>query len=195
VPRKVRLTLTCLVVLAVSVAVAAMIRGSGDDDEPGSADGSIGTAVTEPAPSPVGGAGDSEYTDFGTDTTDQAGGDQPAPAGSAPGVWWRPGRGESSPSLVWVFNPATNSGYQREYRPTGIDGPFQSQHLFTYDPGDSGVRLSFLSVTSANPHDEVLTSLDYDSSDGVLRVDRDGSSESWFGCTSSEMPALASVLC
>jgi hypothetical protein len=94
-----------------------------------------------------------------------------------------------------VFDPSTNSGYQNEYQPIGIDGPVQYRHTFTFGAVGSGVRLTFLSVTSTTLHDEDLTSLSYDSSDGVLRVDRDGSSESWFGCSSGEMPPLAAALC
>lgn len=191
--RKVRLTMTGLVVLAMGVAIVWASTGS-DDHEDESAKASIGTALTEPAPAPDSYVGTGSDMDSNT-SDDSAGGDQPAPAGSSPGVWWRPGRAGVSPSLLWVFNPSTNSGYQKEYQPTGIDGPLYYQHTFTYYSTDSGVRLSFLSVTSVNAHDEDLTSMDYDSSDGVLRVDRDGGSESWFGCSSTEMPAVAAVLC
>jgi len=121
--------------------------------------------------------------------------EQPAPAGSATGVWWRPGEDEFSPSQLWVFDPSTGTGYQKEYQPTGIDGPFQYQRTFRYRPTGAGVRLSFAGVTGINPHSEELGSLDYDSSAGVLGVKRGGSSESWYGCDSGYLPAIAAILC
>ena len=173
--RKVRLILTGVLVLAGGIGiVTAKTETSGRD----SSDAAIGTAVTEPAPAP------------GTPSS----GSQPAPAGSGPGVWWRPGPDQLSPSLLWVFDPSTNSGYQKEYRPTGATGPVEDEHPFTYGPTGSGVRLSFLSVISGAAHQN-LTSLRYDISHGVLRVERDGRTESWFGCASSEMPSQAAALC
>jgi hypothetical protein len=178
--RRFRLTLTGLLALTVAIAVVWATTGSsgGDDD---SATVSIGTAVTEPAPAEMAGP------------DPDAGAEQPAPAGSSPGVWWRPGDDQLDPSLLWVFDPSTNTGYQTEYRPAGLDGPYQ--HTFSYGRTDAGVRLNFLSVMNINLHKEDLTSLRYDSSAGVLRVNRDGSREAWFGCSSSEMPALAAALC
>jgi hypothetical protein len=175
--------LTGLLALTVGIAVVSATTGSSDDDDD-STTVSIGTAVTEPAPAEV----------VDPDVDPDPGADQPAPAGSSPGVWWRPGDDDQlDPSLLWVFDPSTNTGYQKEYRPAGLDGPYQ--HTFSYGRTDAGVRLNFLSVMNINLHKEDLTSLRYDSSAGVLRVDRDGSSEAWFGCSSSEMPALAAALC
>jgi hypothetical protein len=174
--RNVKLAVAGVLLLAGAVGVvSANDDSSGDDDATRVA---IGTAVSEPSPA-------------GADPPDV---DPPAPAGSSPGVWWRPGADGLRPSQLWVFDPSTNSGYQKEYQPAGSAEPFQHQRAFTYDSTDSGVRVSFLSMTSDDPHDEDLTSLRY-SSDGVLRVDRDGSTESWFGCSSSEMPEPATVLC
>jgi len=183
--RKTRLLLTGAVVLVGGVGIAVATAGSSDGDD--SSRIGIGTAVTEPAPAAAGSSPDGDTGSSGTD--------QPAPAGSSPGVWWRPAADQYGPSLLWVFDPSTNSGYQKEYQPIGIDGPVEYQHTFTYGPTGSGVRLSFLSVMTGTSHEEDLTSLRYDTSDGVLRVDRDGSSESWFGCSSGAIPAPAAVLC
>ncbi len=183
-PRKVRLILTALLVLTLGVVIVWANADPPDDDD--SATGSIGTAVTEPAPAEIDHSSDYRAGDY-------SGADPPAPAGSSPGVWWRPGDGPLDPSLLWVFDPSTNTGYQKEYRPTGLDGPYQ--HAFSYGLTGAGVRLNFLSVMNSNLHKEELTSLRYDSAAGVLLLDRDGSSESWFGCSSSEMPALAAALC
>lgn len=180
--RKARLILTGVLVLAGGIGIVSANAGSSEGDD--SSRAAIGTVVTEPAPAPVGPA-PAELAQ---------GGEQPAPAGSAPGVWWRPAADQISPSLLWVFDPSTNSGYQKEYQPIGVNGPVEYEHPFTYGSTGSGVRLSFLSITSGTSH-ENLTSLRYDTSEGVLLLDRDGRSESWYGCTSSGMPAQAAALC
>ena len=177
--RKVRLILTGVLVLAGGIGMISAHADPAGRDPSGAA---IGTAVTEPSPA------------AGRPAGPPPGGAQPAPAGSGPGVWWRPGPDQLSPSLLWVFDPSTNSGYQKEYRPTGATGPVEDEHPFTYGPTGSGVRLSFLSVISGAAHQN-LTSLRYDISHGVLRVERDGRTESWFGCASSEMPSQAAALC
>jgi hypothetical protein len=128
------------------------------------------------------------------DETDSEPAAAPAPAGSLRGVWWSPGGNSTTSSRLWVFDGSGN-GYQKDYEPTGIDGPFQYQHTFTYEPDGSGVRLSVGSVTSVSNHEMRLSGLDYDSSADTLSVDVDGYAETWYGCASNRQPLVAVAAC
>jgi hypothetical protein len=146
-------------------------------------------------------AGSDSSDDTGTDSSDSTGDQEPAaddsgrpaPLGSVKGVWWSPGDAFTS-SRLWVFD-GSGHGYLKDFQRTGIDGPFQNPSDFTYESGGSDVRLSVLSRTSVNSHELVLSSLSYDSSGDTLSLSVDGSSATWFGCSSNRQSAVAAALC
>lgn len=109
------------------------------------------------------------------------------------GVWWSPGADQFSASNLWVFDPVTEAvpyGTRTGYQPAGVGPPVATQFAFTYQGGGGDHVLSYPSGTVQN-----LSVTGYNAASDTLSVVWEGYSETWYGCSSGQMPALALAAC
>lgn len=81
-------------------------------------------------------------------------------------------------------------GWRKDYQPSATVTPYEVQYSFTYTSAGSTVALSYPSGTQ-----QELTVLGYDANTDVLSVDWEGYTQTWVGCDSGQMPAVALAAC
>jgi hypothetical protein len=119
----------------------------------------------------------------------------PGPLGTTSvGTWWSPPADQYSAASLWVFDPVREAipyGFRKDYQPTGSITHYEIQYSFVYTYNDLfDLNLSYPSGTVQD-----LSILDYDSQLDTLQVNWEGYIQTWYGCSSGQLPPAALAAC